>query len=43
MEIMFATRDGEIIADGASTTITKAENITYLYRLVRFLSIVFML
>lgn len=44
MEIMFATRDGEIIADGASsTTITKAENITYLYRLVRSLSIVFML
>ena len=33
MEIMFATRTGEII-DDASTTITKGENITYLYRLL---------
>ena len=32
MEIMFATPTGEII-DDASTTITKGENITYLYRL----------
>ena len=31
MEIMFATPTGEII-DDASTTITKGENITYLYR-----------
>lgn len=30
---MFATRTGEII-DDASTTITKGENITYLYRLL---------
>jgi DNA mismatch repair protein MSH5 len=36
MEIMFATRGGEIIIDGASasSTVTKGENITYLYRLV---------
>jgi DNA mismatch repair protein MSH5 len=35
MEIMFATRGGEVI-DGASasSTVTKSENITYLYRLV---------
>jgi DNA mismatch repair protein MSH5 len=33
MEIMFATPTGEII-DGASTTITNGENITYLYRLL---------
>ena len=34
MEIMFATRSGEIIDGASSTTITKGENITYLYRLV---------
>jgi DNA mismatch repair protein MSH5 len=35
MEIMFATRAGEIIdAASASSTVTKSENITYLYRLV---------
>jgi DNA mismatch repair protein MSH5 len=40
MEIMFATRDGEIITDAASsTTVTKAENITYLYRLVASLGV----
>lgn len=42
MEIMFATRGGEIITDAASsTTVTKAENITYLYRSVDPLSILF--
>ncbi len=34
MEIMFATRTGEIIDDASSTSITKGENITYLYRLL---------
>ncbi|KAI0276495.1 DNA mismatch repair protein MutS [Russula aff. rugulosa BPL654] len=38
MEIMFATPTGEII-DDASTTITKGENITYLYRAVNGLSL----
>ena len=34
MEIMFATRSGEIIDGASSTPVTKGENITYLYRLV---------
>jgi DNA mismatch repair protein MSH5 len=34
MEIMFATRGGEIIDSASSTPVTKGENITYLYRLV---------
>jgi len=38
MEIMFVTPTGEII-DDASTTITKGENITYLYRAVNGLSL----
>ncbi|KAI0246737.1 DNA mismatch repair protein MutS [Lactifluus subvellereus] len=37
MEIMFATRSGEII-DGGSSSMTKGESITYLYRAVNGLS-----
>lgn len=39
MEIMFATPTGEIIDDASTTTITKGENITYLYRAVNGLSL----
>ncbi|KAF8476686.1 DNA mismatch repair protein MutS [Russula ochroleuca] len=39
LEIMFATRGGEIIDSASSTTVTKGENITYLYRAVSGLSL----
>ncbi|KAH9983340.1 DNA mismatch repair protein MutS [Russula compacta] len=38
MEVIFATRSGEII-DDASSTVTKGESITYLYRAVNGLSL----